>query len=75
MKKVLIVAAATGLMALAACTSEPAANNTAENVAEALEADADNMEMMADNATNEVVEAALENQADALDAAADNIAD
>jgi protein involved in sex pheromone biosynthesis len=73
MKKILIVAAATGLMSLAACNT-PAANNTAENVADAMEAEADNMEMIADNATNEVVEDAAENAADNLEAAADNVA-
>lgn len=71
MKKVLIVAAATGLMSLAACESTPAANNTAENVAEALEESADNLELAADNATNEVAEDALENAADNLEEAAD----
>ncbi|MDR6851168.1 outer membrane murein-binding lipoprotein Lpp [Sphingomonas sp. BE123] len=74
MKKILIVAAATGLMSLAACNSEPAANNTAENVAADLEASADNMEMMADNATNEVAEDALENAADNMEDAAANVA-
>ncbi|WP_422058043.1 hypothetical protein [Sphingomonas sp.] len=73
MKKILIVAAATGLMSLAACNT-PAANNTAENVAAGMEAEADNMEMIADNATNEVVEDAAENAADNLEAAADNVA-
>ena len=71
MKKILIVAAATGLMSLAACETAPTANNTAENVAAGLEADADNMEMVADNATNEVVEDAAENAADNLEEAAD----
>lgn len=74
MKKILIVAAATGLMSLAACGGNTAANNTAENVAAGLEAEADNMEMLADNATNDVAEAALENAADNLEAAADNVA-
>ncbi|MBA4762249.1 hypothetical protein [Sphingomonas sp.] len=73
MKKILIVAAATGLMSLAACNT-PAANNTAENVAAGMEAEADNMEMVADNATNEVVEDAAENAADNMEAAADNVA-
>jgi len=73
MKKILIVAAATGLMSLAACDNTPAANNTAENVAAALEETADNLEAAADNATNEVVEGVLENAADAADAAADNV--
>ncbi len=75
MKKILLVAAATGLMSVAACTPTPAANNTAENVAEALEDSADNLELAADNATNEVAEAALENAADTLDNAAANIAE
>lgn len=74
MKKVLIVAAATGLMSLAACETAPVTNNTAENVAEALEESADNMEMMADNATNEVAEDALETEADNLQDRADEVA-
>ena len=75
MKKVLIVAAATGLMSLAACGGTPAANNTAENVAEALENTADVLEAEADNVTNGVAEAALENAADTLDNAAANVAE
>ena len=73
MKKILIVAAATGLMSLAACESAPVTNNTAENVAEALEESADNPEMMADNATNEVVEEQLENAADVTEERADEV--
>jgi len=74
MKKVLIVAAATGLMSLAACGGTPAANNTAENVAESLENGADLLEAEAANATNEAG-AILENAADTLDNAAANIAE
>ncbi len=65
MKKILIVAAATGLMSLAACNT-PAANNTAE-VAANLEEDAGNMEMMAENGTDEVVENGTDNMADVVE--------
>lgn len=75
MKKVLIVAAATGLMSLAACNGgTSAANNTAENVAESLENGADLLEAEAANSTNEAG-AILENAADTLDNAAANIAE
>ncbi|WP_294298213.1 hypothetical protein [uncultured Sphingomonas sp.] len=73
MKKVLIVAAAAGLMSLAACNSKQAEMNeaNAEAVADNIEAQADNLEAMADNATNESTEAMLENAADNMHAKAD----
>ena len=53
MKKILIVAAAAGLMSVAACTST---NNETVNVTENVEAVTDNLDAGADlNATNEVV--------------------
>jgi hypothetical protein len=74
MKKILIVAAAAGLMSLAACSGAETANEAAaENLAEVIEEGADNLEDMADNATNETAEAALENAADNLHEAADNV--
>ncbi|MFZ5746123.1 MAG: hypothetical protein ACOY45_00540 [Pseudomonadota bacterium] len=70
MKKILTVAAAAGLMTLAAC--EPAATNTtAENMAESHEANASAYDAMADNASNEMVEETLENAADVEENAAD----
>jgi hypothetical protein len=74
MKKVLIVAAATGLMSLAACGGTPAANNTAENTIEALENGAELLENEAAGATNEAG-AILENAADGLENAAANVAE
>ena len=75
MKKILFVAAAAGLMSLAACNQETPTENAGDALAANLEAEADNMEAMADNATNESSEAALENQADQLEEAADNAGD
>lgn len=66
MKKVLIVAAATGLMSLAACGGTPAANNTVENVAESLENGADLLAADGANAANEVG-AILDNASETLD--------
>ncbi len=60
MKKILIVAAATGLMSLAACNT-PAANNTVENVAADIENAGENLEVISENATDEVVENAGDN--------------
>ncbi|WP_448664564.1 hypothetical protein ACG3SL_07770 [Sphingomonas sp. CJ20] len=73
MKKILIVAATAGLMSLAACGGETT-NTTAENVAEAQDANAAMYEAAADNATNETAEAVYENAADAADNASDQAA-
>ena len=75
MKKLVLVAAAAGLMSVAACTKTPeqeAVLNNAEVVADNLEMTADNIEATADN-TAAVVTDAAENKADALDAAAANV--
>ena len=75
MKKIVFVAAAAGLMSLAACNQETPTENAGDAMAANLEAQADNMEAMADNATTESSEAMLENQADNLEEAADNAGD
>ncbi|MBX3564436.1 MAG: hypothetical protein KF730_07660 [Sphingomonas sp.] len=62
MKKILIVAAAAGLVSLAAC-DKAVTNSTAENVAESHEANATAYEAAADNTTNGTAEAVLENKA------------
>jgi protein involved in sex pheromone biosynthesis len=59
MKKILMVAAAAGLMSLAACGG--ATNTVQENVIESHEANADNYEAAAENATSPAVENALLN--------------
>lgn len=71
MKKILIVAAAaTGLISLAAC-DKTVTNTTAENVAESHEANATAYEAAADNATNDTAEAVLENKANVEENKAD----
>jgi hypothetical protein len=64
MKKLLLIAAAAPLFALAACNSSPA-EQAADNVEANAEATADNLEAAADN-SSEAGAAALENQADAV---------
>lgn len=73
MKKIVLVAAAAGLMSLAACGSNTPAENAAEVQADNLEMMADNMEDMADATSNETAEAMYENAADNLEEAADNV--
>lgn len=75
MKKIVLVAAAAGLLSLTACGSNTPAENAADAQADNLEATADNLEDLADNATTEASEDALENQADNFHAAADNVED
>src|SRR3546814_1933889 len=56
MKKIAFVVAAAGLMTLAACNSNPAADaveNNADVVADNLEMQADNMDAMADDRSEE----------------------
>jgi len=75
MKKLFILAAASGLASLAACTT-PVTNNTAAAMANEYEAKADNLEAAADNAVmGSNTEAALENQANDADEKADNLSD
>ncbi|MBB5718662.1 hypothetical protein FHR23_001585 [Stakelama sediminis] len=76
MKKIVFVAAAAGLMSLAACNSHTdTTNNTAAMMADNLEATADNLDAMADNTSNMSDQMMLENQADNAEMAADNIED
>lgn len=68
-------AIAAGLLGLAACGGQTPAENAADNIEAASENQADLLEEMAYNATNETVESNLENQADAVRAAGENQAD
>ena len=70
MKKMFVLAAAAGLISLAACNSTPR-EQAADNIEANSEAVADNLEDMADNATP-AGEAMLENQADAVRATGQN---
>lgn len=70
MKKILIVAAAAGLVSLAACNTTPT-NTTAENVSAAESANAAMYDAAADNTSNSIAEAVLENK----EAVAENKAD
>ncbi len=63
MKKMTILAAAAGLLALSACNNTPQ-EQAADNIESNTEAMADNLEDMADVAGTENAEDALENQAD-----------
>jgi len=74
MKKLFVLAAATGLAALSACNSSPR-EQAADNIEANAEAAADNLEEAADNATTDAAEDALENRADATRAMGDNQAD
>lgn len=75
MKKILIVAAAAGLMTLAACDKKADTGNAVvDNAIESAEANAAAYENAADAATNDVVEGALENAATNEAAAADALA-
>ena len=72
----LVIAAAAGLLALAACHKSPqaeAVENAGENAAAAIDNQADALDAAAGNATDAAA-AGLENQADNLHAAADNVA-
>lgn len=71
MKKVLIVAAAAGLMSLAACNPTTPTNTAAENAMESHEANAEVYDEAADNATTPAAENALENAAAAEENAAE----
>ena len=70
MKKILIVAAAAGLMSLAACEGGTT-NTAAENAEASHEANASMYEEAADNTTNAVAENVLENAAAVEENAAD----
>lgn len=71
MKKIVLLAAATGLLSLAACNSSPR-EQAAENVEANAEVVADNLEDAAHENGNEAAEASLENAADAVRATGEN---
>ena len=73
MKKVVFVLAAAGLMSLAACSKQTPAENATDATANALDNAGENIEDMADNASNDSTAAALDNAADNMHAAADNV--
>ena len=73
MKKVVFVLAAAGLMSLAACSKQTPAENAADATANALDNAGENLEDMADNASNDATAAALDNAADNMHSAADNV--
>lgn len=65
MKTILKAAMGAGLLALAACGGQ-GDDALGDNIADAADAQADELDAMADNATNEIVEENLEDQADAV---------
>jgi hypothetical protein len=65
MKKMIVLAAAAGLVSLSACNSSPR-EQAADNIEANSEAVADNLEEAADNAGTDDAEASLENKADAV---------
>ena len=72
------LAAATGLLLLAACHSSPEAasvENKADLLARDLEQQADNMDAMADAMANETAAADVRNAADTIDDAAHDVRD
>jgi hypothetical protein len=73
----LVIAAAAGLLALAACQKSPqaeAVENAGENAAASIDNQADALSAAADNATDATA-ATLDNQAANLHSAADNVAE
>lgn len=64
MKKVVVLAIASGLASLAACNSSPQ-EQAADNIEENAESAAENLEAAADNAGTPAQADALENQAEA----------
>ena len=73
MKMMIKMTAVAAALALAACTAGD--DTAAENVEDAAEAQAEDLEAMADNTTNEVASDALEDQADAVEEAGEEKAD
>ncbi|HET9427833.1 MAG TPA: hypothetical protein VFO69_05685 [Allosphingosinicella sp.] len=73
MKMMIKMTAVAAALALAACTAGD--DTAAENVEDAAEIQAENLEAMADNATTEAAEDALENQAEAVEEAGEEKAD
>lgn len=78
MKKFVLVAAAAGLVSLAACNTSPAAEaitNNADIIADDIDNNSALLEEAADNTSNTVASELLENQADNLNDQADNVRD
>jgi hypothetical protein len=78
MKKFAVVLAAVGLMSVAACNRTPT-EAAADNVSDNLEAQADNLQDLADNASTDAQAAALtnasenaEDQSDAVENSVEN---
>ena len=68
--------AAASLLVVSACSSEPQPGSAAANadeIADRLEANADNYEMLADNSADTDAAIALENESSALDDEAANL--
>jgi hypothetical protein len=74
MKKMFVLAIATGLVSLAACNSTPR-EQAADNIEANAEGVADNLEDAADNVGSATAESGLENQAEAVRATGRNQAD
>ena len=68
MRKLLAVAVGAAALALSACGGQ-GDDAAGDNVADAAEAQADNLEAMADNTSNDAAADALEAQADNVEAA------
>lgn len=78
MKKLVLVAAAAGLLSVAACTKTPeqeAVLNNAEVVADNLEATADNLEAISNTTLDPTAKDSAEAGAENLNAAASNVRD
>lgn len=78
MKKLVLVAAAAGLMSVAACTKTPeqeAVLNNAEVVADNLEMTADNLEAVSNTTLDPTAKDGAEAAAENLEATASNVRD
>lgn len=71
MKKIALVAVAAGLMSVAACNRTPT-EQAADNVADNMEMQADNLQDMSDNATGNDA-AALSNASENMEDQADTV--
>lgn len=74
MKKLLVLAATTSLIALSACNTTPR-EQAADNIEANADAVADNLEATADNASTSAAEDSLNNKADAVRATGDKKAE
>lgn len=76
MKTRLVIVAAAGLLALAACNKSPqaeAVENAGDNAASTIDNQADALDATAANTANSAAADTMENQADNLHATADNV--